>query len=434
MVGRREKSHRLAAGASPLKRTLFVHVGMPKTGSTSIQSMLADWALPLERRGIHVPVSGRAFAPGQVLLYRESRGRLSPVADVWDDLLHELTTCAAPRFAISWEGFTAALFTPSRAVADCAAAIAALGESAGVDVQIVGYVRPQYQYVESAYVQHVKSGRETKPFEAVLEKYADARRLDYNRIFAPWRTAFGQRVRVRPVQREQMPQGLLADFLGVIGATDLAGAAARRPRRNRRLGVKHLQALRLVATALRAAGDAEPERLKLQLGRVRWEVPALLDGDVPFAGLDQRQIDALTDRFAEANARLARDYAISSEGILFRDRADALIRPASTELSAAELERLQRLVRDKVGVELPIAPAPGGWSSGGLRQPLARFVPRVESKPAGQRAGARIGTLCSQAKHFLRDFLGSRDLPAYLRRLRWELEVPCRGLLRKMLG
>ncbi len=428
MVGRHQERRAPAAGAPASKRTLFVHVGLPKAGSSSIQSMLADWALPLEHRGVHVPVSGRTLGGG-ARLYRMSGGRLVPAPGVWTDLLRELTDCAVQRFAISWEGFTHGLSTPSYA-RNCAADVAALASSAGVDVQVVGYVRPQYQRVESEYAQKVKMGRETRPFDAVVEEYAGGERLDYNRIFAPWRAAFGQRVRVRPLQCERMPDGLLADFLGVIGAADLAGAAASRPPRNRRLGAKHLEALRLVAAALIAARNPEPQQLALELEGLRWQVPALLDGDVPFAGLDHGQVEALSNRFAESNAKLARDYAVDSQGVLFRAPDDGLARPVRAELSAAELMRLARFVRDKAGVELATMPAFGAPSTRS-RQPLARFGLGVGPRPV---ARAWVGALRRQAGQFLRDFLGSRDLHAYLRRLRWELEIPCRRLLRKVLG
>lgn len=398
--------------------------------------MLAEWALPLERCGVHVPVSGRASGK-HTRLYRISEGRLALAPSAWDDLGYELRTASASRFAISWEGF-------SFYARDCAGDVAAFAKSANVDVRIVGYVRPQYQHVESRYVEQVKNGQETRPFEAVIEEYSELSRMDYNLVLAPWRKRFGQCVVVRPLDPQRMPSGLLADFLGVIGAPGLMAEAARRPRRNHRLGVKHVEALRLIGTAMRAARDPEPLQLALALQHLRWDVPALLDGDVPFAGLDHGQVDALSSRFAESNAKLARDYAVDSRGILFPAPADGLARPVRAELSAAELLRLGRLVRDKVGLDLPAPCTPPSiglpsrgrtaLTAGALLDPVASLGLSLQPRPFDQRIRDWIGTLRSQAGHFLCDFLGSRDLPAYLRRLRWELEIPCREWVRKMLG
>ena len=399
--------------------------------------MLSEWALPLERCGVHVPVAGRGSLK-HTRLYRISNGRVVPAPCAWGDLGYELKNCAASRFVVSLEGFTA---YPR----DCAGDVAAFAKSVDVDVQIVGYVRPQFQDVESRYVQHVKAGRETRPFEAVVEEYSELRRLDYNRIFAPWRKAFGQRVLVRPLDPQWMPDGLLADFLGVVGAPDLMAEAACRPHCNRRLGAKHVEALRLIAAAMRAAGDPEPLQLWLALQRLLWDVPAQLDSDVPFAGLDHGQIDALSSRFAESNAKLARDYAVDSEGTLFRAPADGLAIPVRAELSAAELQRLERLVRDTAGMDLRItlsSPSTGlsscqegaALTAGTLHESGARHELGFQTLSVGARIRAWVRTLRSQAGHFLRDFLGSRDLPAYLRRLRWELEIPCRERVRKVRG
>ena len=423
-----------------MKRRLFVHVGLPKAGSTSIQSLLTEWALPLEHCGVHVPVAGRAGAK-HARLYRISAGRLAPDPRAWEVLKHELENCAASRFAISWEGFTFQ-------ARDCAGDLAAFATSVDVDVRIVGYVRPQYQHVESRYVEQVKSGQETRPFEAVVEEYSELGRLDYNRILAPWRKAFGQRMVVRPLDPQWMPEGLLAHFLGVIGAPGLIAEAARRPHRNRRLGVKHVEALRLIATALRAGRDPEPLQLALALRCLLWDVPALLDGDVPFAALDHGQIDALGRRFAESNGKLARDVAVDAEGVLFHAPGDDLARPVRAELSAVELQRLRRLVRDALGVDLPTSRSspstasssrPGGQGDsastvGTWFDPVVSLGLSPQRLPLGQRIRAWAATLRSQAGHFRRDFLGSRDLPAYLRRLRWELEIPCREWVRGMFG
>ena len=42
-----------------MQRTLIVHIGTHKTGSTSIQRMLACLVGSLERLGIHVPAAAR---------------------------------------------------------------------------------------------------------------------------------------------------------------------------------------------------------------------------------------------------------------------------------------------------------------------------------------------------------------------------------------
>ena len=206
-----------------------------------------------------------------------------------------------------------------------------------------------------------QSGFLAAPFEAVLQRLADAPRLglDYAVAFRPWREIFGDRLTVYPMEAARMPQGLLASqlahFLTVIGAAELAPAAALLARKNERPGAKCLEVLRL--TAQQREGrlyDRRARRRSLQVLSQR--VPGLLDSDVPFAGLTRAQVDAVTEQFAEANSHFARVYGVA-RGVLFQSTLleDGMVRPsvgAWKDFSETERIRVGRFVRDAVGVDL----------------------------------------------------------------------------------
>ena len=82
-------------------------------------------------------------------------------------------------------------------------------------------------------------------------------------------------------------------------------------------------------------------------------LPALLDGDVPFAGFDGAAARAVMRRFEASNARFARDYGIG-DGVLFDEPAPDW--PAVRAAWAAFPDRHRRLVcryvRDRTGVDL----------------------------------------------------------------------------------
>ena len=230
---------------------------------------------------------------------------------------------------------------------------------ADLEVRVVGYVRPQYQRLESGYVQRVKMGNESAPFETVLKHHADDPRLDYGSVFRPWRDAFGDRLSVHPLDPVRMPDGLLADFLTVIGAGSLSVPSGL-SRMNRRLGAKHVEVLRLTNAALRSRPIPQSQR-SLMLSPLRLGLPALIDDDAPFAGLNPAKVQMVTGRFAAPNARFAREYGIDAAGVLFmalpKDGVRARPnRAAWADLSEPERTRVWGFVHDNVGVDLADGP------------------------------------------------------------------------------
>ena len=137
-------------------------------GSTSIQGMLQRLVGPLGRLGIHVPSSGRGGGahaslsfvyPGSPLYGRAHRA--------WAALRDELRRHPAPRFVISSETF-------SLCAADhVASRVSDLADTVGLDVEVVAYVRPQYQALEAGYAESIKMGFHTAGFGTILEQLAD---------------------------------------------------------------------------------------------------------------------------------------------------------------------------------------------------------------------------------------------------------------------
>ena len=335
-----------------MRRTLVVHIGTPKTGSTSIQDMLHRLAAPLARLGIHVPASGYlSFVyPGSPLYERACRG--------WTALRDELRRHPARRFVVSSETFSMG------AAAEVADRVRELATTVDLDVDVVAYVRPQYQRLEAGYAEDVKIGFHTADFQTVLEQLPDWPGLDYSTVFGPWRNRFGDGLQVHPLEPGRMPAGLAAHFLGLIGAPGLTSEAVGTPRRNRRIGAKLLEVLRLASAALDERLIDIPRKRSMLRPLLR-RIPPLLAGDLPFAGLSPAQVREVTARFAASNARFAREYGIDEGGVLFRDAGeDALTRPTRVtwdeSFSEEERGRVRRAVQSAVGVRLPAgAAAPG---------------------------------------------------------------------------
>ena len=346
----------MVASGHGVKRRLTVHVGTAKAGSTSIQNLLAArWRL-LARAGVHVPLAAGGWGPPGAH-HGLSRELVDPcgAAGNWARLGQEIRCSASPRFVISCEAFTGPEHrTP------CVARLLGLAEREDLEIDVVGYVRPQWQWLESGYAQLARTGETAAPFERYVARMLTAgtrTRLDYNAVFAPFRSAFGDRVRVFALERSRLPRGLLAHFLGALGVDADVRLGRSLSWGNARPGAKDVEVRRRVCVLAGA-------RLPRFARKLLW-LPALIDDDAPFAGFDADQIDRFQSRFAGSNARFARDYGIDADGVLFRDTAAAPGRRRNVarweEFDTLERGRVRRYLMDRTGVDLGAAPgAPAG--------------------------------------------------------------------------
>ena len=315
--------------------------------------MLKTFRDRLGKLGVHVPAAGLEVSGAHHNLAFEALGHglYRPRLGGWADLPRELSDAgAARRFVLSCEDFP-----NRRAVDGVIERILALARATDLNVEIVAYIRPQPDLMDSEYGQKVKSGGCGARFQAYFNAAMQDADYDYNVLFEPWRAAFGARLAVYPLEPARMPEGLLAHFLAVLGAGELAPAVAALPRLNRRIGAKQLEVLRLVTVAFH--GEMVDLRTVQRLMKaLRGRLPAALPDDPPYSGIGPDERRTAACRFAEGNARFARSHGIDSEGVLFREtlpNAGGLANLAEwTDFSAAERAAATRLVRRITGVDL----------------------------------------------------------------------------------
>ena len=325
--------------------------------------------------------------------------------------------CSAPVCVISSEWFTGDL--PGFLGAG---RVRALARAAQREVRVVGYVRPQYAFLEGLYTEVVKMGYVGVPFDAYPKAVLHLPLFDYAAIFRPWRATFGTRFSVYPLEAARMPDGVVAHFLALLGARDLIPAAAALSRRNERIGAKVLEVLRLAGIPLRRKQlDHRSVRARLML--LRRKASAALAGDAPFRPLDATQVRTVTAHFADSNAGFAREYGVDDADVLFHEKEiDAAARPCRAgwpDFDAAERRRVRQLVHDVAGVELPADlgadDAPRQTRSG---RPSIAVLPATPTPPTIvriQRLGGRILS-------FARTMRRPGELVALLRWLAWEIE------------
>ncbi|TVQ85279.1 MAG: hypothetical protein EA400_16150 [Chromatiaceae bacterium] len=306
-------------------RTLYLHIGTPKTGTTALQWFFARNAVWLASRGLDYPDIGRVgdchHRIGASIYPEAERPYYIRYADTetlarYGRRLAGLDGDVLISSELLWHGFVAQLLR--RAWGD-------------LDVRVIAYVRPQDHYIASRYNQEVKSLYAGSLADYLSEK---VHILDYRRAFLEaWANEWGQdRIIVRPYERDQFHRGsIIDDFLhhaigwSVSAACELPSddlnpglspAVLRYKLAVNRLPLTDqakcdLGAV-LVGYPLRRAGAAGPDPEAPAGGvapMVREEIPVQIPGQIP---------DQIRDQIRASNQWIARTFLGRDHGQLFR--------------------------------------------------------------------------------------------------------------------
>jgi SAM-dependent methyltransferase len=291
-----------------MRRLIYLHIGFPKTGTTSIQMWLTENTVALAAHGVLYPRSGREGQESHYGHHQLPRSLVeSPLSELtvaWPDmtrLRNEMDNSPAQIIVVSSEDFSTRLKQPevdllARHLAD-------------FDVRIVCYVRRQDEFIISVWSTAVAHYGESDPLACCL----DHSWLDYAATIAPWARAFGpSAIVLRVFERSQLVGGdAVEDFLSVCGINASAGfTPLPHTHHNRRLPA-HISLIQayLNAHKIDRATIARLSTLSSMLDHHEVESPLFARGDRM----------ALLARHAEGNSSLVQTYLGRSDGSLFYD-------------------------------------------------------------------------------------------------------------------
>lgn len=310
-------------------RTLFLHAGPAKTGSSTLQAFLFANTGVLREAGFHVPAVHRPHEKGNHSHLLAELGLPLPAPFIPPrSLAAELEDAGWPPAVI----LSAEAYGTHLGNAAFAAGLIAHAAKLGYALRTLHYVRPQVPLANSHYVQAVKMLRPTPPFEVFLAPWrlggAGANHLQRLRRLE----ALGLAAAFIPLNGDVRAAGLGQDFLRRLG---VAETAIRRCQavadQNESLGRKAVAALWAIAAARHdAIAAADPERVSAIAGELHRLIAARNGPDQRFDGFDAASRQAVTAAYAASNESFARAaWKRNWTGMFGADEARLLAAPQS---------------------------------------------------------------------------------------------------------
>lgn len=223
-------------------REIVFHLGDCKTGTTSIQAVLAaeDWSsraghICYPARFNHMPLA-KTLSQGVDLEFQARRFQA----------LHKgFEASEAAHGVVSAEHFE---FVDPAVLKQ---AIARYLPEYRDRVRLIAYVRPHADRFVATFAERVKKGGFRGSMAAMHNKLVGQQMLFYTPRFEAWRRLFGDQFTLRPFLREHLDQGdVVQDFLGfVLGSPDFEISGQRQ--RNSSLSVEDIAMMRNIHCHIR---------------------------------------------------------------------------------------------------------------------------------------------------------------------------------------
>lgn len=199
-----------------MKKTIYIHIGRPKVGSSAIQKfLLMNRSLLLNSHKTLYPKTGEMdLASHELALVflhdlpdARSIKKISP-GSIYSELIDEINQSGAVKAVLSSENFffVDPIKLPLKSMKD-------------FQFRIICYIRRQDEVLISSYIQEIKDN--LIPFGTSFESYtSDILRmnlLDYYPILEKWAAVFGkENIKVRVYEEEQMKGDIFEDIINAI--------------------------------------------------------------------------------------------------------------------------------------------------------------------------------------------------------------------------
>ncbi len=317
-------------------KTLYVHIGTPKTGTTSIQHFLYANREILESRGYCYPEfpfkyrNRGKYRNGlflEAVCYDEYGGRLVELEDerFYAGLeMIRLFFKTYENIILSDEGIWNACFVKKRGK-NLLPRLKEAADRDGYQVKIIVYLRNQADYLLSWYNQIIKHNitpHNTDAWEKYKKKYNRYISLDYYECIKKIEEIFGrENIIVRRFDAKFLKNGsLYADFLNIFGFAADDGFCVEEDEEdlNARLSENACEIKRVVNSVV--GENVEANRW---FERVLRDVSNLSDAEGIYSMMSSEEIDEFMGAFESSNNKLKKEY-FTNEDSLFSGRNEKI--------------------------------------------------------------------------------------------------------------
>ena len=224
---------------------IVIHIGLPKSGSTSIQSFLTTNEGELRRLSIDFLRVGRVPRKQHFNIAHELKGtkdKFDRKLGTVSEIRKYISRCVENTVVLSSESFE---WVPEKRIQYLREQFSGLGR----DIRIIVYIRLLEKLVPSSYSQKVRHGYSTYDFDEFFEIRMREPRTNYFESIRRWGEVFGwENLRVRLLDPRYLLNGdLIDDFLDAAGLDLSAPRLRRLPKlgqRNEASGWRVLEAIR----------------------------------------------------------------------------------------------------------------------------------------------------------------------------------------------
>lgn len=290
-------------------RRAIIHIGMPRTGSTSLQLVLTTLRSQMAGVGLLypdlAPYGAQQVADvnhqrlGEALDGRRPRSERRATLERLDRALADTD---ADTVILSYEDFSV-----QRPGFGVPRTLSELFTRRGFAMEVVMAVKPPFEFLNSAYAHRAQLVKEPRTFRDYALANRRSGRLDYRALIAPWARAADGAVTAVPLRDARSDATLVERFVAALGLTErlrpMMDAEALRTATNRSSGPLAVEASRrLRRLRVHRQVDGHPRRIGHVLDQAAWSRG--LDPE-PFRGDAPELAEEIADRFAATCARFA---------------------------------------------------------------------------------------------------------------------------------
>lgn len=285
-----------------MSKTLYLHVGMPKCASTTIQGVLRAHAELFAEHGkfYGIPPHDTTERQGNVavMLADIRAGRNARVRDALSFFLERDTDVI-----MSSEMFI------GLARNNLAEQLVERAQECGFEVRLICYVRRQDHWIESDYKQHIKGGSNwDSDIHALLNHRRKNKVLDYSWMIGNWARSIPiESITIVPLQRGQSDYYPIERFLQFMNMDPELAPKLAVDRQNVSPAVGLIEPARYLKLALRARG-MPPSKLAKPLYRFLEQAPTRIEVPERRFLLNHQSRSNLVAKYAESNTQLGRTF------------------------------------------------------------------------------------------------------------------------------